>query len=288
VDGFLLIDKPSGPSSFFAVKKARQALQTRKAGHSGALDPLATGLLICAVGKATRLLQYLPDEPKTYYFSVQFGSETDSLDSEGRFTAEGLPIPEKSALEAALPRFTGVIDQVPPRFSAIKISGSPAYKLARRGKDFTIPERKATIHQLRLERYEAANGKADFMTVCAGGTYVRSLVRDIAHALGSAMHVTAIRRTAMGPFSVEEALAFDTLAQMAAASIIAVEKAFAHHPTFTVNEKQKAMLLQGRDIAAEPLRDKEAFFLDQTGKLIALGRRTDNSLYHPVLVLALP
>ena len=150
MNGFLCIDKPKGPSSFDIIRIVRQAIGIKKIGHNGTLDPEATGLLVLALGKATRLLPYLQSEPKTYEFSVQFGKTTDTLDSVGSITEEGKPIPSAGALAGAVGSFQGRIIQKPPLHSAVKIRGKPAYKLARQNKVFDMPQREVTMFEGNL------------------------------------------------------------------------------------------------------------------------------------------
>src|SRR5690606_12873583 len=189
-------------------------LNANKAGHVGTLDPLATGVLPLAFGEATKTVGFLEGADKTYRFTVAWGRSTDTLDAEGKTTAESAARPARDAIEAALPQFTGAIQQVPPAFSAIKIDGVRAYALARAGEAVKMLARPATIHALRLLGVPAPD-HAEFEMHCGSGTYVRSLARDLAAALGAEGHVSALRRTAVGPFSGAQSVSMDELEDLA-------------------------------------------------------------------------
>ncbi|MDD3447081.1 MAG: tRNA pseudouridine(55) synthase TruB, partial [Zavarzinia sp.] len=206
VDGWVVLDKPLGVTSTQALGKVRWALSAAKGGHGGTLDPLATGILPLAFGEATKALPYVVDASKTYRFTIRFGVETTTLDAEGEAVAASEDRPETTAIEAILPRFLGTIEQVPPAFSAIKVDGERAYDLARAGEVVDLPARPVEIHTLRLiERADADH--ATLEVDCGKGTYVRSLARDIARALGTVGHVVMLRRLRVGPFGLDMAVA---------------------------------------------------------------------------------
>ena len=202
--GFLLINKPQGPTSFDMVAKIRRKFGVKKVGHSGTLDPLAEGLLVIAVGYATRLIRYLGDD-KEYLFEVTFGRLSETGDREGKIVKECENIPTKEDLLKAIGEFTGEISQTPPAFSAVKINGKRAYELARAGKTFEIKARKIKIYSLDLLEYNAENKTARFNVACSSGTYVRTLAQDIAAHCGSLGFCSFIRRTAVGNFRLEDA-----------------------------------------------------------------------------------
>lgn len=212
--GWIILDKPLGLGStqgVAAVKRVcREAgLGKVKVGHGGTLDPLATGVLPIALGEATKLTGRMLDGAKEYSFTIAFGAETDTLDLEGQVVATSEVRPSLAAIEAALPRFTGRIEQVPPAYSALKVDGERAYDLARAGEAVELKARSVTIFELRLIGYE---GRA--LTLHAHvskGTYIRSLARDIARALGTVGHVTMLRRTKAGPFTLDQAISLDKL-----------------------------------------------------------------------------
>lgn len=209
VHGLLLVDKPLGPTSTDIVRAARKALGTRKVGHTGTLDPQASGLLAITVGTCTKLAKFLSLEPKVYTFELVFGTATDTGDADGEVIGTGIVDIARGDLEAVLPRFVGQISQVPPRYSAVKIGGKRAYDLARRGDDFEIEPRIVQIE--RLELISLAAGVASLEVQCGSGTYVRSLATDIAAMLETVGHATAIRRLQVGDWSLSGAVSLDVL-----------------------------------------------------------------------------
>ena len=202
VDGILLVDKAEGEISFDVIRRIRQVLSARKVGHAGTLDPLATGLLIILLGQGTKLSQWIMSQSKLYEGTLRLGIETDTLDSTGEIVAER-PVPEGVAgkLEKACGKLMGEIQQRPPRFSAVKIKGQRAYRLARTGASFELPERKVFV-----EKLEVLSVDLPFVTLrvrCSAGTYVRSLFADLGKVLGTGAHLTALRRISSGGFRVE-------------------------------------------------------------------------------------
>ena len=210
LDGLLLIDKPAGMTSHDVVARVRRAAKTRKVGHTGTLDPDATGLLPITIGACTKLAQYLILDRKTYIFELLLGSATDTDDASGEViaTAEFAHVTE-DALREAVKGFAGDIMQRPPRYSAIRVNGKRAYDLARAGVEFELPERPVFVE--RLDVLSVALPTARFEMRCGSGTYVRSLVRDLGEVLGTRAHTTLIRRTSVGNFSIDEAV---TLAEL--------------------------------------------------------------------------
>jgi tRNA pseudouridine55 synthase len=213
LSGILLIDKPAGPSSFEVVRRVRRALQVRKAGHAGTLDPFATGLLLLCLGEATKLVPFLMPEPKTYRAVVKLGEETDTQDPTGKVTARSDRLPEPEAIYGAAASFVGDIQQTPPMYSALHHQGERLYKMARRGETVAVQPRQVTIYELQVE--EVALPQATITVTCSQGTYIRTLAADLGRALGCGGHLTALRRLAVGPFKVEEALALEALEEMA-------------------------------------------------------------------------
>jgi len=200
--GFLLYDKPAGPTSFKALGAFRNAFPGSKVGHTGTLDSFATGLLVLMAGSYSRLAPFFVGLDKRYRAEISFGSETDTLDPSGDVIAEG-PLPARASLEAVLPKFTGLIQQIPPKYSAIHVGGARASDLALKGHEFELKPRSVTIWSLDLESYE--EGKAVVFVHCSSGTYIRSLARDIAKSLGTFAHLSALRRLSVGPFGILEA-----------------------------------------------------------------------------------
>jgi tRNA pseudouridine55 synthase len=205
--GLLLIDKPAGITSHDAVAKVRSALGVRKVGHSGTLDPAATGLLLMGVGRATRLLRFLGDLPKVYRGRGVLGVETDTLDAAGTVVGESAVDVGETELRAALERFTGDIAQVPPAYSAVKVGGQRLYRAARRGEHVEAAARSVHVHSFDLLLF--ASPAFDFEVRCSAGTYVRSLVADVGRVLGCGAHLAELRRIAIGPFRVEAATSPD-------------------------------------------------------------------------------
>jgi tRNA pseudouridine55 synthase len=209
VHGWVVLDKPSGITSTQAVATVRRIFNAQKAGHAGTLDPLATGILAIALGEATKTVPYVQDAAKIYRFTATWGESRDSDDAEGKVTGTSDARPAKAAIEAMLPRFTGVLTQTPPAYSAIKIQGERAYDLARQGEEVALEPRQVQVYEARL--VEAETGHAVFEILCGKGTYVRSWVRDIAQALGTLGYVSQLRRTRIGGFLEKDAVGLETL-----------------------------------------------------------------------------
>ncbi len=203
-DGLLLIDKPPGITSHDAVARVRRALGTRKVGHAGTLDPMATGLLVIGVGRGTRLLRFLGDLPKSYVGEGLLGVETDTLDAEGRVVRSADPgAVTAGALSAAMEELAGPIEQIPPAYSAVKVGGERLYRAARRGEPLRAAPRSVRVDGFDLTSFPSP--RFGFEVRCSSGTYVRSLVADAGSRLGCGAHLTSLRRTAIGPFAVEDA-----------------------------------------------------------------------------------
>lgn len=242
--GWIIIDKPLGPGSTQIVSAVKRALREggygkHKVGHGGTLDPLATGVLPVAIGEATKLAGRMLDASKRYDFTIRFGAQTDTLDLEGKVIAESPVRPTRAAVESVLARFTGPIEQVPPAYSALKVDGERAYDLARKGEEVVLATRKVTVFSLQIlpgtehqvdhapHGRGSSGGRSDLMlrageelqeitlsAFVSKGTYIRSLARDIALALGTVGHVTMLRRTKAGPFTLESAISLDKLAEL--------------------------------------------------------------------------
>jgi tRNA pseudouridine55 synthase len=220
LDGVLICDKPAGMTSHDVVARVRRLLGQRRVGHGGTLDPPATGVLVIALGRATRLLPFLPMEPKRYLATIAFGAETDTLDAAGTITATA-PVDgiDRAAVEAALARFVGPQRQVPPMVSAVKQGGERLYLKARRGETVERAPRLVTVHALELRDFQPGPPPSATVAVtCSGGTYVRVLAADLGRALGSLAHLTSLRRVAVGAFTEEEAHTLDELQARAATS----------------------------------------------------------------------
>ncbi|MGD9938499.1 MAG: tRNA pseudouridine(55) synthase TruB [Clostridia bacterium] len=209
LEGFAVIDKPTGLTSYSLLGKASRKLGSKvKAGHAGTLDSFASGVLVCLFGRYTRMSDIFMATTKSYDAVISFGVETDTLDPEGQAIARA-PVPDLEALQAALPAFMGKIMQVPPVYSALHVDGERAYERVRKGQAVVLPPRPVTLHRLQLKSFE--DGKALISVDCSKGTYIRSLARDIALACGSRGHLVALRRTAAGPFSIKDSVKLDEL-----------------------------------------------------------------------------
>ena len=261
--GWLIIDKPVGPTSTRIVSAVKRALREGgypkvKVGHGGTLDPLASGVLPVALGEATKLSGRMLDADKVYEFMCRFGAETDTLDAEGAVVATSDMRPTQAEIEAIRPRFTGEIEQVPPAFSALKVGGKRAYDLARSGEQVALRSRMVTIHALSLTSCGA--NEATFETRVSKGTYIRSLARDVARALGTVGHVTMLRRTRAGPFTLSSAISLDKMAEAAKGRslerhLLPLTAGLDDIPALSVTPDQAGALRQGRKligIAAQP------------------------------------
>jgi tRNA pseudouridine55 synthase len=219
VDGVLVCDKPAGMTSHDVVARVRRLAGQRRVGHGGTLDPPATGVLVLALGRATRLLPFLPMEPKRYLARVVFGAETDTLDASGKVTATAdAGAVDADAVRAALARFVGPQQQVPPMVSAVKLGGERLYAKARRGESVERAARAIVIHALELLDFGAGDRpEATVAVTCSGGTYVRSLAADLGRDLGTLAHLAGLRRTAVGRFAERDAHTLAELDAMAAA-----------------------------------------------------------------------
>lgn len=207
-DVLLLVDKPAGITSFDAVRVAGRVLGTRRVGHTGTLDPFATGLLVMLAGRGTRLMRYVPGEPKVYRARIVFGAETDTHDATGTVVRED-KLPGMDAVRAALPALTGTMLQIPPEYSARKVGGTRAYALARKGVTPDLAPTSVTVASWDVLHQE--EGALEARITCGGGTYVRALARDLGRACGSAAHLAELRRERCGPFTIEQATSWDDL-----------------------------------------------------------------------------
>jgi tRNA pseudouridine55 synthase len=247
MEGILVIDKPIGWTSHDVVNKVRGLSRQRRVGHSGTLDPLATGVLVLCLGRATRLVEYVVGLPKQYHATVRLGQTTDTYDAEGDIVAEAPVDVTDAALDAALVPFRGAIDQVPPIYSAIKKDGQPLYKYARRGETVALEARPVTIYALtRIGR----NGDDVQLTVdCSSGTYIRSLAHDLGQALGCGAHLTQLRRTQVGKFSAESAHSLANLTpETLADCLLPPDTAVAHLPQITLTDESAHDLALGRRV----------------------------------------
>ena len=306
VSGWVVLDKPFDLTSTSAVTRVRRLFDAQKAGHAGTLDPLATGILPIALGEATKTVPFMMEADKAYRFTIEWGRSTRSFDAEGETTAQSDVRPTREEVEALLPRFVGEIQQVPPAFSAVKIDGERAYDLARQGVEVELEPRTVVIHEARV----SAAPDADHVEIeirCGKGTYVRALARDLAEALGACGHVSALRRTRVGPFGEGGAISLESLEDFChrgrgLEALLPVETALDDIPALAVTQEDAFRLSQGRAVVllprqVETLRarlkprtvgDKDAsrtVLATESGRAVALcemraGRLSPTRLFH--------
>ena len=257
IHGWLVIDKPSGITAATVVARVRRAMDAAKAGHSGTLDPLATGILPVALGEATKTVSFAMDQRKIYEFAVTWGTATDTDDSDGQVIGTSSVRPDAAAIGAALPAFTGTIQQVPPDYSAIKVAGQRAYDLARRKEAVVLAARPVHVETFTLLTTPDLD-HAHFRVECGKGTYIRALVRDLALALGTLGHISALRRTRTGPFAENRAISLENLEALgdkAAASeyLLPTRTVLDDIPALALTEEEARRMTQGQAIALWPL-----------------------------------
>ena len=275
-DGVLPVDKPVGPTSHDAVARVRRALNTRQVGHTGTLDPFASGLLLVCVGAATRLAEYLTGMPKTYVATLRLGEATDTDDLTGEVVAasDGWHAVSAEAIEAALTAQVGTILQVPPAYSAKKVDGERMYAAARRGEEVVRTAVPVTIYAIRVLRI--ALPEVEFEVECGAGTYIRAIARDVGMALGVGGHLRALRRTRSGPHAVEAAVPLDALgdADRVRAAMLTPLQAVAHLPRVEVDGDGIAALRHGRAVpAAADTPGDGPVAIAAAGELLAIGAR---------------
>ena len=288
VDGWLILDKPVGMTSTHAVSVVKRAFQARKAGHAGTLDPLASGILPIALGEATKTVPFVMDGRKAYRFTVRWGIETDTDDSEGRAIEQSEVRPDAAAIRAALPAFIGAIMQTPPKYSAVKIAGERAYDLARAGEEVEIQPRQVEIGRLDLVGMPDAD-QAEFEAECGKGTYVRAVARDLGRALGTFGHVTALRRTSVGPFAEAASVTVEALPEPVEGSGVPadttklrpVAAGLSQVPAVSVSRADAARLARGQAVL---LRGRDApvaggwLAVSTEGQLVALAEVIEGEL----------
>jgi tRNA pseudouridine55 synthase len=263
----------------------RTILDTHRIGHTGTLDPTATGLLLVGVGHATRLFPYLPLEPKQYEFGISFGKATDTMDDTGKVIEEGGSIPDAVSLAKVIASFVGKIRQRPPTFSAIKVDGVRSYRRARKEEQFILPERTVTIHHIEMVEFDRAAGRATLSVSCSSGTYVRTLADDIGRALKTYAHTWFIRRTALGPYTLDNSVTIDVLERKKESAMIPIADVLASAPCYPLQPAEEALIRFGRDIEIPAARGVPRLFaLDSKQDLAAILEYADNNVYHPVKV----
>lgn len=289
INGMLLLDKPGAMTSHDVVARVRRITGERRVGHAGTLDPMATGLLIVALGPATRLLRFVQAETKRYVGTLELGVATDTLDAEGTVVARA-PVPDvdEVAVSRAASTLTGPLQQVPPMVSAVKIGGERLYDLARRGVEVDRPARSITVETFTVTRGTGDN-RWDFDVVCSTGTYVRVLASDLAERLGTVGHLTALRRTAIGVHDVHDAITLDELTEairLGHSPVAPARDMVQHLESVTVLDDEVRRIVQGQRVEIGPSAiGPTVAALDQAGELVAvLGRRGDQ--WQPEIVFA--
>jgi tRNA pseudouridine55 synthase len=284
-DGLLLVDKPAGVSSHDVVLAARRALGERRVGHGGTLDPFATGLLVLLAGRATRLLPYLPGDPKVYEAVIAFGAETDTEDFLGA-VIRSATLPSRDAVMAAVPSLTGDISHVPPAYSAKHVDGRRAYARARDGQTVTLDAVDIRVDQWEMLGWAGEAGGAAGCTVrvtCGGGTYVRSLARDLGRLCGSAAHLTALRRTRSGPFDVMNAATLEDL-RAGTFQLRPALDALPHLPRQALSRGDVHAVASGKQVPASVDGAEAALVNGDNGVLVALAERAGDS-WQPRVVM---
>jgi len=296
LQGALLVDKPSGPTSHDVVARARRALGVSRIGHTGTLDPLATGLLVLLVGNVTRLAQFLAGDLKEYLADVRLGVATDTYDAEGLDPSRRSPadVPALDSIAGALVRFRGTFDQLPPPFSAKKIAGQRAYKAARDRQPVDLRPVQVTVHDLEL--VSQIDDVVRLRVLCSAGFYVRSLAHDLGVALGCGAHLAGLRRIRTGAFSVDQATVLSTIEQEraeAAARLVPSDVLLGHLPALRLSEEGTRRATHGNLVGPAHVTDASANvgtadrlrLLDPSGHLVAIAERLGDGSLHPVVVL---
>lgn len=287
VHGWLILDKPLGLTSTQALGKTRKLLGGKKAGHGGTLDPLATGILPLAFGEATKLIPYVIDGDKEYEFVVKWGEERTTDDREGEITNQSTQRPSKSTLEASLGAFLGRIEQVPPSFSAIKLDGERAYDIARAGERPALGPRPVMVYALELVNMIDADHAA-FRVNCGKGFYVRALARDLARAVGTFGHVAALRRTRVGPFSLDKAISLEKLEELAhngaaLTALLSIGAALDDIPGLLLSDSEAQRLRTGQSLLIRPqhrdLMNSTVVLAEYQGVPVALVEPRDGAFH---------
>lgn len=289
ISGWLVIDKPAGPTSTAVVNKVRWAFGAAKAGHAGTLDPAATGILAIALGEATKTIPFITDALKAYDFTVRFGAATNTDDAEGEVIETSEMRPEEADIRAALPRFEGDIEQVPPKFSAVRIDGQRAYAMARAGEDVELAARPLFVESLTLLEQPDADHAA-LRLVCGKGGYVRSIARDLGQALGCLGHVTTLRRIWSGPFELEDAVTLDQVENLAKseeidALLLPLEVGLSDLPELPATAEGAARMTNGNPgmVIASDAAFGDTAWASLDGRAVAVGTYRSGEL-HPTRV----
>lgn len=279
VDGVLVIDKPAGMTSHDVVDQIRRKLGTKKVGHAGTLDPDATGVLVVGVGKATRFLSYAQDTPKRYSATARFGLSTSTQDASGEVLATRECSFSENDLRMVLEKFTGDIEQIPPMVSAVSVGGERLHVKARRGEEVERAARRVTVHELLLTDFRAGEmPEADLEVLCTSGTYVRTLINDIGDSLGCGAHMSVLKRTETGGFSLSDARPLEAVTTTDLLPVAAAVRAL---PSMDLGEREADHVRHGRKLPASlapDLPDGGSLALRTDGELAAVYRRSGDTL----------
>jgi tRNA pseudouridine55 synthase len=292
LNGLVLVDKPQGCTSHDVVNRWRKLARTKRAGHLGTLDPMATGLLLLVTGNATRLARFFEKQEKTYEAEIRFGYVSDTYDAEGTVEQTGAAIPGREQVRQAVECFRGSFLQTPPAVSAKKVNGVAAYKLARKQQHVELAPVLVTVTSLVL--HELSDDAVRIQVVCSAGTYIRSIAHDLGAALGCGAILTALRRTGSGNFCVTEALPLERLQSLAdeqrlGEALIPATKLLPDFPTAYVDQIAEAQIRQGRDFRTSPFSVKPGApfvkAISTAGELVSIGELKFPNVYHPMMVL---
>jgi tRNA pseudouridine55 synthase len=293
VDGVIVVDKPEGFTSHDVVNRVRRLANTRKVGHLGTLDPMATGVLPLVLGRATRLAQFFSGGEKAYDARVQFGWSTDTYDREGEPASEPVePRFTRAELDAVLERFRGAFPQTPPPFSAKKVAGTPAYRLARKGTPVDL--KPVQVHVFALDVLEFEGATARIRLRCSAGTYLRGIAHDVGRELGCGAFLTALRRTLSGEFAEGQAFTLEALGDLSRAgnlaeALIPAVRVLPEFPNALVDALTAGLIRQGKDFRLSPFVERSGSkyvkAVGPEGDLIAIGEARLPHVYHPILVL---
>ena len=277
-NGIIIIDKPAGWTSMDVCAKLRGILHEKRVGHAGTLDPMATGVLPVFVGQATKAVSFAENGRKVYEAVLQLGRVTDTQDTTGETLEEHAVTVTADDVRAALPRFLGEIEQIPPMYSAIKVNGQKLYDLARQGKEVARKPRRITIYDLALTE-ELGNGQYALRVECSKGTYIRTLCHDLGQALGCGGCMAALRRTMAAGFRIEEAVTLERAQEEREALLLPLDEYFRACPRFTVqNETQEKRAYNGNAFTARGVADGEYRVYDRAGNFLSLSRAEDGEL----------
>lgn len=294
ISGILIVDKPTGRSSNHVLQQVKRLFDAKKAGHTGALDPLATGVLPICLGEATKVSSYLLDADKRYHVTCQLGAITDSGDSDGQIlSTSDIPHFSEQDVLNLLPDFTGEQDQVPPMFSALKHQGQPLYKLARQGIEVERKSRRIIIYKLQLLSITSDSFTLD--VECSKGTYIRTLVEDISHALGSGGHVTMLRRISAAGYTLKQAISIEQLEKIAEQglarldkALLPTENALPDWPSIDATNDMVDALRHGQTIIVnQPFESTKVRLFDSNKQFIGLGEMTEQGIVAPKRVFVI-